>query len=393
MGRSLTGSAAFVLFTTAAAAQDNAEATTDAAPKPPPPVKGIEWTVGELKVRLGGYVKVDLIHDFNAIGSTQSFDPRTIPTHSDPTLPDQNTEIHARQTRLNLDVSGPSSVGDVRLFVEVDFFGSDGGNALRMRHAFGTIGVASGTLLAGQTWSTFVDEKAFPETLDFESPVAFPQNRQAQARFTKDLGNGNYMAVAIEDPTGSGDIIAPGVGAVETTLPDINGRFFLETDRGHVQAGLFLGHVGFDPAVGSSSDELLWGLNVSTRMTTVGDDNAIFQVTYGDGVGRYRSGVTAAPDSSGDIEAVEVLGIVAAYQHFWDDKWRSNAGFSWASADLPSGAPATAIEEVDNLFVNLIYQVSERVWTGVEYMHGSVETEDGAYGGAHRLQASIQFDI
>jgi hypothetical protein len=52
-----------------------------------------------------------------------------------------------------------------------------------------------------------------------------------------------------------------------------------------------------------------------------------------------------------------------------------------------------ATEDVNNFFMNVIYQYSERVWTGLEYLHGSRETEDGAYGGAHRIQASIQFGI
>ena len=34
------------------------------------------------------------------------------------------------------------------------------------------------------------------------------------------------------------------------------------------------------------------------------------QATYGDGVGRYRGGSTAAPDANGDLEAISVLGLL-----------------------------------------------------------------------------------
>ena len=84
----------------------------DPAPIPAPPVtqsppaKGLQWKVGDYDVKLGGYVKVDLIHDFDEIGSTDSFDPRTIPTN-DESNPGMNTRMHARSTRLNLDVKGP----------------------------------------------------------------------------------------------------------------------------------------------------------------------------------------------------------------------------------------------------------------------------------------------
>jgi hypothetical protein len=202
---------------------------TDAPPPTPqtqptqqsPPLKGIAWKMGDFDVKLGGYIKVDLIHDFDEIGSTDSFDPRTIPT-DDEGDPGVNTRMHARQTRLNLDVRGPLEDGEtLRLFVEGDFFGD--GNAFRMRHAYGVYG----GLLGGQTWSTFMDEDAMPETLDFESPIAFPLIRQAQIRWRSDLPDlsaGSYWAVALEDPA-SRIATPPVAGEIEEATPDLTARF------------------------------------------------------------------------------------------------------------------------------------------------------------------------
>ena len=91
--------------------------------------------------------------------------------------------MHARETRLILDIRGPVEGSELRMFVETDFYGS--GNVLRLRHAYGSYK----GLLAGQTWSTFVDDANMPNTIDFESPMAFPSIRQAQARFTAKLGD------------------------------------------------------------------------------------------------------------------------------------------------------------------------------------------------------------
>ena len=151
------------------------EKPAQTAPAPPKPGNGIQWQLGETTVKLGGYVKLDLIHDFDRIGSTNSFDPRTIPTNG---LDGVNTQMQANQTRLNLDVRGPTSTDALRFFVEGDFEGT--GNAFRLRHAYGVMG----PVLGGQTWSNFMDEDGMPETLDFESPIGFPQIRQAQARYT-----------------------------------------------------------------------------------------------------------------------------------------------------------------------------------------------------------------
>lgn len=358
-----------------------------AAP-PPAPAKGIQWTTGDYAWKVGGYVKVDVIHDFDEIGSTDSFDPRTIPT-DDTGEPGDATRIHARQTRFNLDIRGPTDMGDFRAFFEGDFFGDKG--TFRMRHAYGSVG----RVLGGQTWTAFMDDAAMPETLDFESPIAFPMVRQAQVRWTQPMEDGSYWAVALEDP--DSDVIEPD-GAAEADeadepLPDLTARLHLENARGHVQLGLFGGMARFDPVVGSTDDVALWGVNLSTKLETFGSDNAIVQVTYGDGVGRYRGGTTAAPDADGDLEAVPTLGLMGAYQHVWSADYRSTLAYSWGEGDLPDGVPATANEELTYLAANLIWQFTDRAWAGIEYLYGSRDTFDGADGDAHRLQLALRYDI
>ena len=378
--------------------QPKEESKEQSQPSPPPSTppqlpaspsvssRGLSIKSGDFTWKAGGYIKIDAIHDFDAIGSTDSFDPRTIPTAGGAT-PDSNTRLHARQTRLNFDVSGPTSEGNFRAFFEGDFFGTN--SAFRIRHAFGVFD----EVLGGQTWTTFMDEDAMPETLDFESPIAFPMVRQGQIRWTKPLGGGDYFAIAIEDP--DSDVIGPtGVtGVSEEPIPDLTGRIRWMNSRGHVQLGLFSGMAQFDPTVGSTDSVWLWGLNLSTYLTTVGKDNAIAQVTYGDGVGRYRGGVTAAPDSSGNLESIPVFGALLSYQHYWSEKYRSTLCYAWANGDIPSGAPTTVSQTLTYLAVNCIYQYCDRGWAGIEYLHGYNETFDDASGDANRIQLSMRFDF
>jgi len=353
-----------------------------------PPAKGLQVVTGDYTWKFGGYIKVDAIHDFDQIGNRDAFDVRTIPTTGS-TDNGSNTRIHARQTRFNLDVRGPGDpeIGEFHAFVEGDFFGD--GNSFRLRHAYGELG----PILGGQTWTTFMDEDAMPETLDFETPVAYPMIRQGQIRWTQKLDDGDYWAVALEDP--DSDIIAPaGVpGEAKEPLPDLAARVRWNNARGHVQLGLFAGMARFSPDDGSADDVGLWGLNLSTKLETVGDDSAIVQLTYGDGVGRYRGGVTAAPDADGNLEAVPIFGALLSYQHYWNTRWRSSLGYSWADADLPAGTTPGASENLTYGYVNLIRQITARCWAGVEYLHGTRETFDDASGSANRVQLSIRFDI
>jgi len=358
---------------------------TATTPSTPPP-KGMTFQSGEYTWKFGGYVKVDLIHDFDEIGSTDSFDVRTIPTTGSAD-PSDSTRIHARQTRFNVDVQGPTSAGPFRAFAEGDFFSDQ--NGFRIRHAYGTVG----EVLGGQTWTTFMDEEAMPETLDFESPVAFPLVRQAQVRWTHELEDGNYFAVSLEDP--DSDVIGPtGVpGKAEEPLPDVNARVFLKNDRGHVQLSLFGGMARFDPDVGTADDVFLWGLNLSTKLATFDKDDAIVQVTYGDGVGRYRGGTTAAPDVNGNLEAISILGLMGSYEHHWSDEYRSTLGYSWGEGDLPAGSPTTATEEVSYGFANFIWQFCNRAWAGIEYLYGTRGTFDNEDGHANRVQLALRFDL
>ena len=160
------------------------------------------------------------------------YDERTIPTNGGE---GENSRLHSRESRLNLDLRGPAGSRTPQLFFETDFYGS--GNTLRLRQAYGRYR----GLLAGQTWSTFVDETNIPPTIDFESPVAIAFVRQAQIRWTQPLGNGASLAAAVEeaDP----EIVQPAgvMGSQEDPFSDLVAHLRCERDRGHVQMSGFLG--------------------------------------------------------------------------------------------------------------------------------------------------------
>lgn len=359
-------------------------ATPPATATAPTSEKGLKWQWGETTMKLNGYIKVDLIHDFDEIGSTDSFDPRTIPTDGSD---GSNTRMHARQSRLNLDVVRPTSSDPMHFVIEGDFFGDN--SAFRLRKAYAEMG----RVLGGQTWTSFMDENGMPETLDFESPIGYPQIRQAQIRYTTKLEGGDSFAFSVEDPASK--ILPPtGVpGEQQEVLPDLTANYIWKHSRGHVQASAFGGMAAFQPDVGSEDNVALWGLNLSTLIQTVGKDNAILQLTYGDGVGRYRGGTTAAPDSNGDLEAVTTTAVMASYQHHWSDKFRSNLVYSWVDGDVPSGAPVTSSETLQYFAANLIYQFADRAWTGIEYLYGTNDAVDGSDGDANRVQISMKFDL
>jgi DcaP outer membrane protein len=343
------------------------------------------FAVGGFVFKPGGRIKLDIVRDFDPITSEDSFDPRTIPVDGSE---GGNSSIHARETRLFLDVRGPVEGKELRMYVETDFYGS--GNVLRLRQAYGSWG----GLLAGQTWSTFVDDNNFPNTIDFESPMAFPSFRQAQLRWTQKLSAKVSWSAAIED--NKSQILPPAStpGKAEYPMPDLVTRVRYEHSRGHAFASAFLGKARFRPAVGDTDDATLWGVLLSGRIKTLGKDTAYAQFTFGEGVGRYRGGPTAVPNASGQLHAPALTALTVGYEHFWSQRLSSNVVHSGASTEDEDFYPADFNQQLGYTAINLLYWfLKDRAWAGVEYLHGHREVFGGGEGSADRLQYAVRFNF
>ena len=378
MGRMRSLTLVWLLLAAGAAAQ---EPTPSPSPSPPSGT----FHAGPFAFGLGGRIKLDAIHDFDAIGSTDSFDPRTIPTDGAEAT---NTRLHARETRLSLDVTGPVEGRELKLYVEGDFYGS--GNAFRLRHAYGRYG----GLLAGQTWSTFMDEDNIPNTIDFETPEAYALARLGLVRFTTRVSRRASLSFAVED--GNAQVVPPpGVtGAQEKPLPDLVTRLRFTSGHGHLQLSGSVGKARFRPNAGQHIDVTLWGVLGSARIPTAARDAAYAQVAYGPGVAHYRSGIAVAPDASGRLDAVEAIGLMGGYEHYWSRRWSSNAVYSVAKALNALGDPATTNKRLDYVAVNLLFWfLDQRAWAGAEYLHGQREVRSGAHGAANRVQFAVRFNI
>jgi hypothetical protein len=343
------------------------------------------FTLGGFVFKAGGRIKLDVIRDFDAIGSEDSFDPRTIPTDG---TEGGNSNLHAKESRLFLDIRGPVEGKELKLYFETDLYGSSG--VFRLRQVYGTWG----GLLAGQTWSTFIDEDNFPATIDFESPMAFPSIRQAQLRWTQKLGANSSWAVSVEDNKSTIESPTGQPGKPEYPMPDVAGRFRFGGSRGHAFVSGFLGKGRFRPTEGDPDTVTLWGMNLSGRLRTYGLDQAYTQFTFGEGVGRYRGGVTAVPDFNGELQPVGLNAWLFGYEHYWSSRWSTNAVYSVAStADEDYYSPSVN-KDLDYGAANLLYWfLPKRAWAGVEYLYGRREVFDGGDGSAHRVHFAVRFNF
>lgn len=338
-------------------------------------------------LKIGGYIKADLIHDYDAIDSTDSFVSTTIPT-SGPGR--QNTRFHARQSRLSFDTRWRTNGDVVRAFVEADFFGGERGGSdnFRLRHAFGRLG----NFTAGQTWTTFTDPAAIPQTLDFEGAVSNVNRRQGLVRWDQPLWfDGLSVAFGIEDPRILIEAPTLVVGEARTESPDFIMRLRSEHQWVQLQSAFVVRKLGFQPAGEPVIDGTAWGLNF-TGVGSLGErTRAYSQVNLGEGIGSFRGSpdvVATGPDTA---EILPVFGWMVGVHHQWNDRLTSNFTYSELSLENLPGQNPKNLRETSYLAANVIVNPYERVFCGVEYLYGTREDVSGARGEAHRIQMSFGF--
>jgi hypothetical protein len=335
-------------------------------------------------ITVGGYVKFDLIQDLNPINSPSFFDVSKIPTDGSKGM---NTHLQANETRLFLDFKTPAGKTDLRTYVEGDFYGTSG--AFRLRHAYLEIG---GKLLAGQSWSNFMDENIIPPTLDFEKPTAYALARHGMIRYKITTGNHSYIGVALEEPFIN--VQAPvQPGKMESFLPDFTARYRYTSKWGHIQLSGFAGVVRFRPTTGSTENTGIFGVNLSGQINFLKKDYFIYQVIAGPGVSRYRTGKYAAPDASDNLEPISGVGYTAGIRHFWSPTVSSLLLANYGTEDNTFAQPGSDIKKAFYGAANVVWQFHKSAFAGIEYLHGGRTNINDADGRANRFQFSIHVDI
>ena len=344
--------------------------------------------IGEQAVlKIGGFIKADFISDFRPINSEDSFDTTQIPIG---VFGFKNARFHAKQSRLSFDTRWKVEGEVARAFVEADFFGgTDGGNGvLRLRHAYGTLG----RFTAGQTWTTFTDPSAVPQTLDFEGAVSNVNRRQGLVRFSQPLGSGGWIwAISVEDPTI--DIEAPVtvLGQGRTESPDWITHLRFEREGVETQAALLIRKLGFQPSGQPVLTATAWGVNWTGSIHLTECTRFYTQLTAGEGIGSYRGSPDIVSTGPSSAAILPMFGWMIGCKQDWNDRLTSNFTYSQLTLDAIPGQTPTNLRRTDYLAMNLIFSPYERVFAGAEYLYGRRENQDGQSGEAHRLQMSFGF--
>ncbi|MEH6473735.1 MAG: DcaP family trimeric outer membrane transporter [Halopseudomonas sp.] len=377
-------------------------------------VKGSLMIPGtKTSIKIGGWIKATAIKDINN-RSDDFVSWNEIPLDGPGKPADGHFRLHARDTRVNiLTKSHLDNGGKLKTFFELDFFEGGPGEfnaeqrlnnsfAPRMRHAFGELSTGSSKFLAGQTWTNFMDIKSLSERVDFSSSPGSNFGRQTQLRYTRVIAKGNEFSVALENPESDFNI-APGVpggpprnaGKENDRYPDVTVRWQQSKPWGRLALSGVVRELNLeDPSTGEKDSEIGWGLAANGVYKLGSMDKVKFQVSFGDGIGRYIKELEgqSATYHSGGLSANEALGAVINYQHKWNPNWRSNLVFGHAEVDNHESLSATdANKQIQSFHINTFWSPVKPVDVGLEYLYGKRKVENGREGELERVVFAVKF--
>ena len=361
----------------------------------------------ETMLRLGGFARTDLIHDFSPAGNTAKFVTSSIPTGPNPG--NDNTSMSVAPLRISFEIRNNTNYGPLRIYYENDF--NNGPNttpSYRLRHFYGQWQ----NILVGQTWSAWSDADAIPDTVDFEGPNAWLFRLQPQIRYTYAMNKENSIAMSVEQPTTEMQAIAtlPN-GTVDTInptspIPDFVLRYRYEQSRFHIQNAWVFRSLGGFVTPGTEQQVFGWGGMLSAAGTVYGKDNVTFQGVIGNGIARYindlgaGSGLDVGIKPDGSIVALPTWSAYGSYQHFWAERWRSTVTYGYLHVNTTSitsptltGNPNSDFKSTQYSEANLMYSPGAGFTIGAGLLWGQHVIKDGERGDPFRLNFVLQYDL
>ena len=355
--------------------------------------------MGETDVWLNGYVKFDTIISDYSDGALSAgnlgrdfYVPSLTPVGG--VSESQTVDMHARQTRFALKTSTDVNGSKLGTYIEMDFMATPNGDerisnsySPRLRHAF----ITYDGWLFGQTWSTFMNVGALPETLDFiGSTDATIFVRQSQIRYT----SGGFQ-IAFENPettvtpyTGGGRIVTD-----DNSTPDVVLRYDFKSDNFSFAAAALIRQLAYNDGAAIDTTETSTGISLSGKYS-FGSDDIRFVVNSGSGLGRYiglNVANGAVLDANNELNAIDSTAWFIGYHHQWNDKWRSNFTYSTIEIDNDTALTGTAVtSNTNSAHINFIYSVTPALSVGFELAHANRELESNADGSMDRFQFSAK---
>jgi hypothetical protein len=362
----------------------------------------------DTSIKIYGHARFDTTYDFkgrlsniNTVGWANSLFVQPLDGSAAAGREGQ-TYATARGSRFGFLASTPTGTdaGPLTAKIEADFDGRNdlGGEtqtALRLREA----NVKLGGLLVGQTWSTFVDLRAVPELVEWNSTGIVPTIRQAMVRYGLPVDDRSRVELAVENSIGN-TWSAPPNADFDTGF-DLVARYDRDAAWGHFSLrGVTMEYEN------DRHSKRGYGLAASARVNFGARDSVVLLAAGGDGIGRYMyNGLTQqAVETADGIRLWKGWGAHLGYTHKWSDKLRSTAALAYTRFDEDDAANAAQLAAVGGRlsdfapnrtlrqgFINAFWNPYPSVDVGLDYTYGQRETFQDDEGTVSRLSGMVRY--
>jgi hypothetical protein len=345
---------------------------------------------------IGGFVEIDGVATRRLQAGTEQ---ATFLVSSTPFGPaDDDRRLSIRQSQINWLSSTPTAFGPLTLNAQANLFSLDldGTTTLSLQRLYGRL---ANVLVAGRTYSTFVDPDVLPTTLDYNGPSGLTSVQQWLVRGVLPFGSGWTLAAGVEQAQADHRAELRSVELrSEAQRPDIAARLRFDFERGHLQVSGVSRRIEVTATARAATTSRTFdasGLSISGSLATIGDDSLVAQYTTGKGVGRYFndsiSGTGVGVGIDDRLQLIRSSGATLYYQHHWNPDWMSVAGAStlWGS-DAGTRLP-DALRRLVYASANVVHRLLPTLLVGAEGLWGRATRADGISSTNARLQVSVRY--
>ncbi len=349
------------------------------------------------RVEFYGFIQLDYIQDFQRVDPAwdATLVPSRIPTTANQYGSNGQTVLSVRQTRFGVSAALPAD-DDARGVLEFDFFGvgADAGKTTpRLRHAY----AQWRALLAGQTWSVFMDSDMFPNYIDYWGPVGWVSRRTPQLRWSPVRGR-HELAIAIERPSTALDGSLSNELRGLQPLPDLTAHYRWTGAWGHLQLAGIARKLGYEPVsnphASPHGSDLGTGFHLSSLLVT-GGAKLRLSTAYGQGIASYVNdgGVDLAASSASALSAQPQLAVLAYYDQAWTARLSSSVGYSASIVSNTAYQTSNAFQRGDYATATLLVAPVPGLSVSISYLWGRRPDAGGATGTVNRLELSVRYSF
>lgn len=353
----------------------------------------------DTRIKIGGFLELDVLHDNDAIESKGQLIPGTIPTRN-ASIKDGaegQTNFSISPSRLYIETRTPIDEKRVKTFLSIDMYGDELGIEAepRLRQAYVEFSniLFGGDLLIGQAWSTTTDLESAPDVLDFRNVDNLFGSLLPQIRWTRGLSAGVRLMLAAETP---GNHIIEGADSV-TRFPDGVLAATWDSQTFNLMASLLLTDLRASYMNGPVDSAVGYGGSLSGKIKMpFGSytNDFLFLLTYGKGIGsHYQNGHADAVYDPGtsSLELISDYGVTLSYVHGWTARLKSTFTYCCIEIDNHDAQQATSLKGTEYSSGNLVWDINSNWMLGLEAIWGKRKDKDGERGTNFRTQFTSRF--